>query len=189
MRTAEHKLYDLDFKAKLETGCQEAYKILYLDIKKNLSGIIHSITNNPEITHDVIQETFLKVVTKIKDLNNIKKIKYWTMRISINKSIDLVKNNSKTIYSESRLRNVIQKAEVNEFQRDSSTKNLAPRIEDMMKRLPRKQQKVIFLKYFRNLKESMISQELNIPLGTVKSRLYNGKRKLRQLFEREQIFD
>lgn len=56
---------------------------------------------------------------------------------------------------------------------------------EVIAKLPTEQQHLIYLKYYRELKNEEIAKEFNIPEGTVKSRLHATLRKLRSLFSEE----
>ena len=54
------------------------------------------------------------------------------------------------------------------------------KIQEAMKKLPEEQRQVLVLGYFRGFTQAEISKGLNVPLGTVKTRMRLGIQKLRQ---------
>jgi RNA polymerase sigma-70 factor (ECF subfamily) len=60
------------------------------------------------------------------------------------------------------------------------------RVRDAMARLPEEQQQVLALAYFQGLTQSQMAQVLGLPLGTVKTRIRLGMKKLRELLPGDQ---
>lgn len=61
----------------------------------------------------------------------------------------------------------------------------AERVRNLVARLPERLAQAILLRYFEELSEKDVAERLGIPVGTVKSRLHHGLKRLAQTIEEE----
>ncbi len=163
----------------LEKGDKLAINLLYQNYADSLYGVILKITNNEELAQDALQETFVKVWRNSKRYDQKKaKLFTWLYRIARNTAID-------------KLRSYNNKFE-KEVQIDKSnvyilpTSNLNQDVLDLREhvaRLDDKYQIVINALFFEGLTQQEASEELDIPLGTIKSRLKIGLRELKKVYD------
>ena len=163
----------------LEKGDKSAINLLYQNYADSLYGVILKITNNEELAQDALQETFVKVWRNSKRYDQKKaKLFTWLYRIARNTAID-------------KLRSYNNKFE-KEVQIDKSnvyilpTSNLNQDVLDLREhvaRLDDKYQIVINALFFEGLTQQEASEELDIPLGTIKSRLKIGLRELKKVYD------
>ncbi|MBC8588024.1 RNA polymerase sigma factor [Paratissierella segnis] len=118
---------------------------------------------------DIFQNTILKVYENISSLKEIKYFETWFISILINECRQNLRNRKGEVLQEE----IILKNTYNDnyefFQEINS-------IDDIYK-------EVIVLKYISGYSQEEISKILNIPLGTVKSRIYRGLRDLKILLK------
>lgn len=152
-------------------GDKAAYKRLIEKNKKYLFNIAISILSNEEDAGDAIGETVIKAYKNIKKLKEPKFFKTWITRILINEGKKILISRGKVIsieeYHQEPITNSINKEENIDLQ--NALKKLSPEYYN-----------VIMLFYYNDLKINEIAEILNIPEGTVKSRLSNAKNKLYQ---------
>ena len=158
---------------------QRALNLLYENYSDSLYGVIMKITNNQEIAEDALQETFIKVWKNAQKYDASKaKLFTWLYRIARNTAIDKLRS----------FNNRFQK----EIQIDNSnvyilpTMNLNQDIIDLKKhvgRLEDKYQIVLNALFFEGMTQQEASEELDIPLGTIKSRLKIGLRELKKVYD------
>jgi len=174
-----------EFFLKLKKRNKDAFKLLYERFKIPLFSLINSLTRDRDVTADLLQDTFLKIIKNINQLNNINKIEFWIYRIATNTTLNYFKKNNRyvdydfnfdlVVYEDEkenkRLDEMIKKADYDEVLR-------------LIDELPVKQGLVFSLKYIENFKEKEIAEILNIPLGTVKSRLNSAREKLKKLLNK-----
>ena len=60
-------------------------------------------------------------------------------------------------------------------------------VREAILKVPEEQRAVLILSYYHDMQQKEIAEILNIPIGTVKSRLHNGIKKLKQLLEVDEI--
>jgi len=138
-----------------------------------------TITEAEEVTQEVFEKIWRKRNTYIID----KKITTWMLQICKNASIDLLRRRKRT-------------APIDEYQLDflvDETINLDDEVElkstrktliEAISNLPDEQREIIRLMYFEGLTQREIAASLEIPLGTVKSRLKLAMSKLKNHFKR-----
>ena len=162
----------------LEQGNRKALNLPYEHYSGSLYGVILKVTSNEELAEDALQETFIKV-WKNADKYDASKAKLftWLYRIARNTAIDKLRSFNNRFYKE--------------VQIDKSDVYILPSIHinqdviDIKKHLgtlDEKYQIVIRALYFEGLTQQEASEELNIPLGTVKSRLKIGLRELKKIY-------
>lgn len=122
---------------------------------------------------DICQETFLKVFSSLNKLKDTSKIRQWMNRILINKCNDYFRHNKRITVSE-----------YIEVKRFSDVENVE-KIDLLKAMLSLKEETrvVLTLRYFQDLPLKEIASILDIPEGTVKSRISNGLKELRKLMK------
>lgn len=178
-----------EFFKKLKKRNKDAFRILYENLKVPLYNLIFSITKDNDQTADIIQDTFIKVIKNIGQLEDVKKIKYWVFRIAINLSINALKKDKKFSYAGDDLEAIAAQMAPSFFavkpKKPEDVEALYYSIQEQVARLPLKQRLVFTLKYGDNLKETEIAEILDIPVGTVKSRLNVARGKIKDGIKNE----
>ncbi len=157
---------------------KKAINLLYENYSNSLYGVILKITINEEIAEDALQETFVKVWKNAKKYDPKKaKLFTWLYRIARNTAIDKLRSFN------NRFKKEIQIDKSNVY--ILPTTSLNQDVIDLKKhvaRLEDKYQIVINALYFEGMTQQEASDELDIPLGTIKSRLKIGLRELRKVY-------
>ncbi|MGM5469654.1 RNA polymerase sigma factor [Flavobacteriaceae bacterium LMO-SS05] len=163
----------------LKKGDTNALNLLYENYADSLYGVILKVTNNEELAQDALQETFVKVWKNSKKYDSKKaKLFTWLYRIAKNTAIDKLR--SFNIRFEKEVQ--IDKSNVYIL----PTSNLNQDVMDLREhvaRLDEKYQIVLKALFFEGMTQQEASDELNIPLGTIKSRLKIGLRELKKVYD------
>ena len=162
----------------LQSGNKKAISLLYENYADSLYGVIKKIISDDAISQDVLQETFVKIWRYSKKYDSNKaKLFTWLYRIAYNTAIDKVRSlknkNNKEIQIET---SSVYKITSNELNQDVLD------IKTHLKSLDTKYQVVINALFFEGMTQQEASDELNIPLGTIKSRLKIGLRELKKIY-------
>jgi len=121
-----------------------------------------SIEQAEELTQEVLSTIWLKA--KLFDPEKSKFIT-WSFTIARNKKIDFYRKNQKNVADEEDIRSFLyEKNESDDYEIEST-------IKDITKDLDENQKKLIKMSFFEQKSHKNISRELEIPLGTVKSRI------------------
>lgn len=147
---------------------ESEFYIILNENKEQLYRIAYSYLGDKEEALDAIQETAYKGYKNLHKLKKREYMKTWTIRILINYCINRKKKMSKTV----ELYKEFKDGKIN-FQEDLE-------VHDLVDRLRPKYREIIILKYFEGLTISEISNILDTPEGTVKTRLSRGLNSLRE---------
>ena len=154
------------------------FTLLYDNYSKSLYGIIFNLIKDKEEAEDVLQEVFVKIWKNIDTYNTSKGRLYtWMLNIARNSSIDKLRsknfnNNQKNLSTD----NFVHILDDN-----SKTINKidAIGIKEFIKKLKPKCIQLIDLLFFKGYTQQEASDELEIPLGTVKTQNRNCMNELR----------
>lgn len=162
----------------LKEGDQRAIPLIYENYSGSLLGVISKITQNNAIAEDALQESFIKIWKNSKKYDPDKaKLFTWLYRIARNTAIDKLRSHNIKFTKE------IQIADSNVYK--LSTAGLNQDTIDLQKHvatLDSKYQIVLKALFFEGMTQQEASEELSIPLGTVKSRLKIGLRELKKIY-------
>ena len=162
----------------LQERNEKAISLLYEHYGDTLYGVAHKVVRNEELAQDVLQESFVKIWKKSDSYDSSKaKLFTWLFRITRNTAID-------------KLRSVNTKAD-KEIQIDvsdvysvgvNSTRPEFMDVKENLGKIESKYQIVLEALFFQGMTQQEASDELNIPLGTIKSRLKIGLRELKKIY-------
>lgn len=155
-----------------------AINLLYENYSDSLYGVILKITNNEELAQDALQESFVKIWKNAKKYDSKKaKLFTWLYRIARNTAIDKLRSFNNRFNKEVQ----IDKSDVYILPTSSLNQDVID-LKEHVTKLEEKYQIVLNALFFEGMTQQEASDELNIPLGTIKSRLKIGLRDLRKLF-------
>jgi RNA polymerase sigma-70 factor (ECF subfamily) len=152
-----------------------------------LENFAYSLTHNPDEAKDLVQETFLKALLHKKAYKEGTNLRAWLFTIMKNTFINNYRRNKK-------VQSVITKEDstpwINNisgnviYQADHNTKYA--QIVMLINTLP-EEQKIPFEMINQGYKYWEIAEKFNIPIGTVKSRIFLARQKLNQLLDEEKF--
>jgi RNA polymerase sigma factor (sigma-70 family) len=164
---------------KLRSRDLSALDYLYDHYSPALYGIILRIVLKRSIAEEVLQDVFLKIWERFDGYDQTKgRLFTWMLNIARNHAID--KTRSKEISTANRTTGL------EKFVSNTDQPFLEQNVDDIgvieiLKNLPDEQRFVVDYLYFRGYTHSEVSEEFNIPLGTVKTRLRLAMQHLRNL--------
>lgn len=164
--------------ALLQNKDKKAITLLYTNYADALLGVIKKIIPHDETAHDVLQETFVKVWRYAKKYDSNKaKLFTWLYRIAYNTALDKIRSQKNKIKHEIQIENsAVYKLTSNQLNQDVLD------IKKHLNSLDDKYQIVIHALFFEGMTQQEASDELEIPLGTIKSRLKIGLRELKKIY-------
>lgn len=158
----------------------QAFNYLYDNYSPALFGIINQIIPDKELSADVLQNVFVNIWKKIDSYDETKgRLFTWMLNIARNAAIDKIRSKS---YQDN-LKNQPLEENVNTV---TVTSVVNPRINDtglkkLVNNLKQEYRELIELFYFQGFTHEEISKLLNLPLGTVKTRIRSALIQLRTL--------
>ena len=156
----------------------KAFEQLYGMYSDNICGVISSIVRDREIAEELTQDVFVKIWNNAESYNPSKgRFFTWILNIARNSAIDKVrsksfKNQKKNLQADYFV-GILEQAEEHEETIDIRG------LQQLLMDLKKKCVQIIEMLYFRGYTQKQVSEELGIPLGTVKTRNRNCLGKLR----------
>ena len=155
----------------MEQTVQQQLTAFIVAHQEEFYRLAYSHVKNRDAALDVVQESIVKALSKADGLRRAESLKPWFYRILINESMNYYR------YTR-RLTPLEEAAEAAAPAGDHAARlDLLAAID----RLDPRDQLIIRLRFFEEMKLEEIAQAAGLNLNTVKSRLYKGLRKLREL--------
>lgn len=167
-------------------GDQNAYAEIVEIYKDKVFQLCYRMLGNRHEAEDMAQEAFIRAYINIASFNINLKFSTWLYRIATNLCIDRIRKKKPdyyldaevsgtdglTMYSQVAADTALPEDEVESIELQES-------IQREISKLPEKYRSVIVLKYIEELSLNEISEILDMPLGTVKTRIHRGREALR----------
>jgi len=170
-----------------DEGCQSVYFERYY---QKIYNTAYAVIRDPHLVQDIVQETFLKLFQQKDHLKEIEHMDSWIKRITYRTAVDCLRRKKKwesfTVGGDF----------VNTIGLDSfHSVNLSPVEDKVEKQVAKKmileavlklnqvERIILLFKYEYQLKDEEIASILGIPIGTVKSKYFRIKQRLRKSLE------
>ena len=176
------KLPEEELIALLKRKDERGFTILYDNYSAALYGVIFKIVRTEEIAADVMQESFVKIWKNIDFYDKSKGSLFtWILNIARNNAIDKIR--SKDFRQNNSIQSVDHNVHIIESQTitQSDYKSDLIGIDKLINQLRPEYQLLIDLIYLKGYTQAEVSEEFNIPLGTVKTRIKAAINQLREL--------
>lgn len=164
----------------LQQRSDTAFSYLYDNYAGALNGIIHQIVPESETANDVLQEVFVSIWRKIESYDPAKgRLFTWMLNIARNASIDKIRSRS--------YRNNLKNQTLADNVHDPlNLQVIKPAYDNIglrkiISQLKEEQRTLIELSYFQGYTHEEIAKVMNIPLGTVKTRIRSALIQLRTM--------
>ena len=160
-------------------GDTSAFQILVKRHKEKVRNIVYITMNNSALVDDIAQEVFITVYRNLKHFRFESQFTTWLYRITVNKCKDyLRKMNVRRIFSP-----LEEGSEVSEFETPTENKDISMIVMDAISKLPVKLRMPLILKDIEGFSYQEISESLSCEMGTVKSRIFRGREKLKEILK------
>ena len=175
---------------KFQDGDVGAYNQLVFRFKDRLLNFIYRFVNDLDLAEDLVQDTLLKLYTHKDSYREIAKFSTWLYTIAANLArTELRKKKRRKTFSVTELSRedrefIIVSSDVDPSE-DLSSQNFERNIQLALAELPDDFKTIIILRDIQELSYDEISKIVDVPLGTVKSRINRGRVKLQQLLKKK----
>ena len=170
--------------ALLERGDELALTELYERFGRTAYGLAHRVLRDPALAEDAVQDAFLTVWrTAARFVPERAKASTWILTLVHHRAVDLVRR------EERRRAEPIETAPTGEAESSDETVWLRleqQRVQTALRGLPDQQREAIELAYYGGFTQSELADRLGEPLGTIKSRMFAGLNRLRELLSEPQ---
>ena len=152
------------------------FEELFLSCKSILERFVYFKLPSKSDGDDILQEVAISAYKNIGEIKNPESFKAWILRIAANKCNDFYRNLAKRheIPLDEMVDNVVS------MSRYGITDTQVVR--ETLRNLKDKDKQILFLYYFKNKPQAEIASILNIPVGTVKSRLHTAKQNFKESY-------
>ena len=148
-------------------------KQVWTSYSADLKRFIISKVKDVTITDDILQDTFIKIHTKLHTLIDITKLKSWCFTVARNSSLDYWKSTNQTF-------------EISNFETETEiSENLHTEkdcLRGILKNLPKKYRDPLFLSDIKGLKQQEVANQLKQSLPTTKSQMQRARKLIAQGF-------
>lgn len=177
-----HSFTDEELLFALKQGKSPALSLIFKRYGQLVYGLALRILENPQEAEDLTQDIFLALWRNAAKYPDCRYFVRYLISMTRSRSIDQLrsrqrKQNLLTKYGKGMDKSSQSANPVEQVTRQERAEN----VNEALAQLPDKQKEVIEMAYKTGLTQADISQQLNIPLGTVKSRTRQGLLKLKQL--------
>ncbi len=163
--------------AKIKEGDTESFSIIYDKYSDALYGLILKIVKQDDLAQDILQECFVKIWEKINTYEKGKGSLFtWMLNICRNKSIDSLRKTQRTYKGNESMKNDLSRPTSLEINPDTIG------LRDILNNLSDEKRIIVEYLYFKGYTQQETSDELNIPLGTVKTRSRTAILELKDYF-------
>lgn len=169
-----------------KTGDENGFNFLYETYKKQVLYVLAHKTHNDALIKDLSQITWLKVYKNLSKYNGDCALKTWISKIAHNSYIDHYRANlrwnSLDELQENGYFDFTEIPEENEAELAETIKEKLEGISEILKTLPEPHRKVLQL-FSDGIECKAIGERLKIPTGTVLSRMYYARKKIKKYLE------
>ncbi|MBA4537843.1 RNA polymerase sigma factor SigW [Bacillus aquiflavi] len=168
-------------------GDQNAFGEIVEIYKDRVFQLSFRMLGNRQEAEDIAQEAFIRAYVNISSFNIKLKFSTWLFRIATNLCIDRIRKKKPDYYLDAEVAGTDGLTLYSQVAADGTlpqdqleSMELHETIQREILRLPEIYRSVIVLKYIEELSLKEISEILDLPLGTVKTRIHRGREALRK---------
>jgi RNA polymerase sigma-70 factor, ECF subfamily len=177
---------DAELIATSLAGREDGFEELVRRYQRPITAYVYRMTGNYDAAMDVSQEIFIKVYNSLARYKTEYKFSTWLYKIAHNAAIDYLRRNSNGECSldletddETFERPIESRAASPELERERS--EWRGEISKVVGQLPAAYRELILLRHSQDLSYDEIAEVTNLPLGTVKNRLFRAREMMRDL--------
>ncbi len=183
---------DEELVARATAGDQDSFNQLVARWERPINALAYRTLGREEEARDVVQEAFLRAYRGLKGFKGEAKFSSWLYRITLNLCRDWIRRERRApIVQVPEGVDPVDLADTQASPTESvedlvGRREMSKAVAKAMAELPEEQRVAIMLKEYHGLTFQEIADQLECPLSTVKTRLYQGLSVLRRRLERRQ---
>ena len=163
-----------------QAGDGKALKTLIDRWQPRLARLAWRLTGEHEAARDVVQDAWLAIVRGLKRLDDPAQFRSWAYRIVNNKCTDWTRRR----IVQRRATKHLQEQAVSVHQVRTDRSDDVAQLRTALANLPGQQRALLSLHYLDGLSVAEMARVLSVPQGTLKSRLFHARNRLKQALER-----
>ncbi len=166
--------------ARAKEGDIEAFEALYTTYKNSIYRTTLAITRDRVVAEEILQDTFLRAFRHIDNVHEGSSISPWLHRIAINLSYTWSKKRSRWLTPLEQVVDRLVSTSGSSPEHAMEQRELRQVVREAIDQLEFPHRATIVLFYLEGFSLAEIAEIMDVPAGTVKSRLYYGREKLRE---------
>lgn len=167
---------------RVKKGDQEAFNPLVERYKLPLYKVMYRMVYNRDDAEDLVEEAFIKAFRSLKKFETGRPFYAWICRIAVNNAINYLRKEKRAQVQPLEFVEHRLAAKKGDPVKMTAQKVLQEKIAASMARLPEDDRTILILRVDEEFSYEEISKILNIPRGTVMSRLARARQRLREIF-------
>lgn len=169
-------------------GDNSAFDELYQLTYKTAYHTASLLLNNPDDAEDVLQNAYIKAYNKLPELKNPESFEGWIKTIVENECKNYIKKEKRVwapvVFFKNKTKENAEEWNHPVPQEYMEREELRKSVSDILDKLSPEVRACIVLFHYEDKSLNEISEILDIPLGTVKSRLHNGRKQIEKEFDK-----
>jgi RNA polymerase sigma-70 factor, ECF subfamily len=187
---------DSELIARFKAGDLSVFNLLTSMWYERILGFLYRILGDIDEAEDVCQKTFITVYFRLRQLEDINKFRTWLYRVANNCAIDHLRDRRTSFHGIGRPgpdgsdgTSDLPETEPADMEGRVDAIALRRLCEKTLASIPDEQRAVIVMKLYQDLKFTEIADILNVPVNTVKTRMYTGLRALKEVLNRNRLIE
>ncbi len=184
---------DLTLVKRVRNGDQRAFKLLVERYQRKVYAVALGMLKDKEEAMDVSQEAFVKVYKYLDHFKGDASFYTWLYRITVNICIDIIRKRSgmggEAVEFDETVPMDVSEANIGALgsrlgtnpQKSALRRELAEKIQEALAAVPEKHRAILLLREVEGMSYEDLSRTLDIPKGTVMSRLFHARAKVQKI--------
>jgi RNA polymerase sigma-70 factor (ECF subfamily) len=184
---------DLTLVKRVRSGDQRAFKLLVERYQRKVYAVALGMLKDKEEAMDVSQEAFVKVYKYLDHFKGDSSFYTWLYRITVNICIDVMRRKGSAggdpVEFDESVDNDLSEARIGALgsrlgtnpQKSALRRELAEKIQEALAAVPEKHRAILLLREIEGMSYEDLSRTLDIPKGTVMSRLFHARAKVQKI--------
>ena len=170
---------DQELVARFRAGDAAAFTELVIRYQRPIYNAAFWVLRNAEDANDIAQDVFLKVAERLDDYDPRYKFFSWIYRIAVNASLNMLRRSKREEPLDDEAE--FPAADSTDPERQLGDAQLAARVRGALMRMSTNDRMIVTLRHFSECSYEEIGEILDLDEKTVKSRLFEARRRLRDL--------
>ena len=188
VKEAREPREDDDLVERVRNGDRAAFQLLFRKYNRRAYAVALGVLKRPDDAMDVVQEAFIKVHKNIGTFQGASSFYTWLYRIVMNLAIDHIRRKRKIVewgddvplHEVAGDGSLVPKVEDAHPGRSVERRELSDKIRQALDTLPEYHRAVILLREVEGMSYEEMAEVLDVPKGTIMSRLFHARRKMQE---------
>ncbi|MEW6535387.1 MAG: sigma-70 family RNA polymerase sigma factor [Candidatus Auribacterota bacterium] len=180
---------DNDLISAVREGKIEAFDQIVRRYESKVLGVLYGMMRNSDDARDVAQDVFVKAYKSVDKFRGDSKLYTWLYRITVNMAIDYMRKKQKKAKveynDEVKISDDNPAVPVDRISPSKTVQNkeLRTKLQEAIEQLPEEQKSTFVLREMQDMSYQEIAGVMNCSVGTVMSRLFYARKKVRDMIK------